>query len=160
MKIVKSPIAALSLVVGAIMLGACTSLDCSINNIVALNVSIPDTVSNDTLNVYTIVNSNDTALYTNGTNVTSLSLPMSYAQETDSYLFAFTDTTGTTVTDTVAISKTNEPHFESVDCTPQYWHNIESVTTTHNRLDSITINDRNVNNDQTATHIILHLHSR
>lgn len=142
------------------VLGSCTSLDCSIDNIVAMNVEIPDTLSaGDTLNVYAIVSSGDTALYTNGTAVTALSLPMSYNYDTDRYLFSFSDTAGTTVTDTVAITKTNEPHFESVDCTPQFWHRIEAVATTHNRIDSITINDPEVNNDQTKQHIILHIHS-
>ena len=141
------------------LLGACTSLDCSINNVVALNVSIPDTVKGDTLNVYTIVNGTDTALYTNGMNVTSLSLPMSYSQDADVFLFAFSDTTGVTTLDTVTIAKTNQPHFESVDCTPQFWHSIQSATTTHNMLDSITINDSEVNNDASKQHIILHLHS-
>lgn len=58
---------ALFFVLAILTLGACTSLDCSVDNIVALNVSIPDTVKYDTLNVYTIVNGKDTALYTNGT---------------------------------------------------------------------------------------------
>lgn len=156
----KNPIIAIVLVVGTVLLGACTSLDCSIENMVQLNVSVPDTISDDTLNVYTIVNNADTALYTNGTHVTSLSLPMSYTQDADRYLFAFTDTAGVTLTDTVVVTKTNEAHFESVDCTPQFWHTIESATTTHNVLDSITINDPKVNNVSSIQHLILHLHNR
>lgn len=146
------------LVLAALVLGACTSLDCSIDNIVALNVSVPDTLKSDTLDVYTIVNGKDTALYTNGIGITSLSLPMSYSQDADEYLFAFTDAAGVTRTDTVVIGKTNQPHYESVDCTPQFWHTITSVTTTHNRLDSISINEADVNNDQSKKHITLHLH--
>lgn len=150
---------ALFFVLAILTLGACTSLDCSVDNIVALNVSIPDTVKYDTLNVYAIVNGKDTALYTNGTDITSLSLPMSYSQDADEYIFAFTDTLGATRSDTVVVGKTNQPHFESVDCTPQFWHTITSATTTHHMLDSITINEANVNNDQSKKHIILHLHS-
>ena len=68
-----------------------------------------------------IVNGKDTALYTDGTGITSLSLPMSYSQDADEYIFAFTDTLGATRSDTVVVGKTNQPHFESVDCTPQFW---------------------------------------
>lgn len=84
---------------------------------------------------------------------------MSYSQDADEYIFAFTDTLGATRSDTVVVGKTNQPHFESVDCTPQFWHTITSATTTHHMLDSISINEANVNNDQSKKHIILHLHS-
>lgn len=141
----------------ALIFEACTTYDCSINNIVALNVSLSDTLEDDTLNVYTIVNGTDTALYTNGTEVTSVSLPMSYSKDVDQYLFAFTDTTGSTTIDTLSVTKTNQPYFESVECTPQFWHNIQGVTSTHNMIDSITINDSIVNNDQTKQHIIITL---
>ena len=145
------------LVLAVLGLGACTSLDCSVDNVVMLNVSIPDTLKADTLDVYTIVNGKDTALYTNGTGITSLSLPMSYSQDADQYLFTFTDKAGVTSTDTVVIGKTNQPRFESVDCTPQFWHTITSATTTHHRVDDISINEAEVNNDQSKKHIILHL---
>lgn len=147
-------------IAAAVALAACSSLDCSINNTVAMNVGIPDTLqAGDTLNVYTIAGGADTAIYTNGYATTSLSLPMSYNHGEDLYIFAFTDTTGTTVADTVTIAKTNQPHFESVDCTPQFWHTIQGATTTHNRLDSVTIINTNVDNDQTKLHITLHLRS-
>lgn len=147
-------------VVGLLAFNACTSIDCSIDNIVEMNVAIPDTLTDDTLDVFAIVNGTDTAVYTNGLRVTSLSLPLSYDHDVDEFLFAFTDTTGTTTIDTVRIAKTNQSHFESVDCTPQFWHNITGVSTTHNVLDSVTINNPNVDNDQTKTHINIYPHSR
>lgn len=149
----------LSAIAGIMLMAACTSLDCSIDNVVAMNVAVPDTVKSDTLSVYTIVNGADTALYTNGVAVTAVSLPMSYGSDADSYIFAFTPKDGATVADTVTVAKTNTPHFESVDCSPQFWHEIQSVTTTHNVIDSIIINSTHVNNDQTIQHLILRLHS-
>ncbi len=141
----------------ALIAAGCTSLDCSIENTVALNVAIPDTLSDDTLSVSTTVGDRDTTLYNRGHGITTFSLPVSHDGGEEVLYLAFTDTTGTTITDTLTLVKTNEPHFESVDCTPQFWHTIEGVSATHNRLDSVVITNNFVNNDQSAQHISLYL---
>lgn len=148
------------IVVATVLTAACTSLDCSIDNLVMLNVGVPDTLKADTLTVSAITESGDTDVFTNGIGITSLTIPLSHQQDVDHFLFAFTDTTGTELVDTVTISKTNQAHMESVDCPPQFWHTITGVSTTHNRLDSISVINTNVDNDLSQQHITLHLHPR
>lgn len=144
----------------ALITGGCTSLDCSIENTVAMNVAIPDTLSDDTLSVFTKVGDRDTTLYNRGYGITTFSIPVSYDGEVEELYLAFSDTTGTTLTDTLTIEKTNEPHFESVDCTPQFWHTILGVSTTHHRLDSAVVTNNFVNNDPSSQHISLYLRTR
>lgn len=143
-----------------IVLGACSSIDCSIDNIVQMNVGISDSLHNDSLYVYARIAGNDTLILNRGHNLPSVPLDMTFSQDVDTYIFEFTDSNSTTIVDTISIAKTNEPHFESVDCTPQFWHTIQGVTTTHNRLDSITINNNVIDNDPSKQHIILHMHRR
>ena len=142
----------------AALVSACTSLDCSIDNLVMMNVGIPDTLKADTLTVAALTESGDTDIYTNGTGVTSFTIPLSHGQDADRFLFTFTDTTGSVLSDTVTISKINQAHMESVDCPPQFWHTIQGVTTTHNRLDSISVINTLVDNDLSEENITLHLH--
>lgn len=143
-----------------IVFGGCSSIDCSIDNVVAMNVSLPDTVKGETLDVDLFLGGErDTSLYTNGTNITALSLPMTYGQTEDVLLFHFTDSVNVTTTDTVRIGKTNRPYTESVDCPPQFRHIITNVGFTKNRIGDITINDTEVSNDQTKQNLIIHLRS-
>ena len=58
--------------------------------------------------------------------------------------------------DTVRIKKENFAHFESVDCQAAYFHEITSVMTTHNIIDSIVIKNPNVNYDATTAHFNLY----
>lgn len=52
----------------------------------------------------------------------------------------------------MTIEKENKPHFESVDCAPAFFHKITSVSCTHNAIDSITINNQDVNYDTSKKH--------
>ena len=54
---------------------------------------------------------------------------------------------------TITITKTNTPHFESTECGPAYYHTIEGVSTTNHKIESVTINDTEVNHDGTKEHI-------
>jgi len=59
--------------------------------------------------------------------------------------------------DTVWIKKENYPHFESVDCSAAFFHKITDVRSTHNGIDSITINKRDVNYDAKTEHFHIYL---
>lgn len=50
------------------------------------------------------------------------------------------------------VTKTNTPHFESVDCGVAYFHVITGVRYTRNAIDSIVINHKEVNYDATQQH--------
>lgn len=143
---------------------ACTSLDCSINNVVECqwqlrNSSGLDTLKTDTLTIYSVrANGTDTTLYNRGTGtVTSFALPMSHVREADMLILNLSDTSNHSWTDTVTVRKTNQVHMESVDCSPQYYHTLTGISYTTNIVDSIVINNPNVTNDATLQHIYLYL---
>lgn len=141
---------------------ACSSIDCPVDNVVATVYEMrkatgdADTLR-DTLSIITIRHDGtDSVLLNRSVNTTSIQLPISYVNPIDTLYFIVSDTSNVTTIDRVCIEKTNIPHFESVDCAAAYFHTIDNVTTTHNRIDSISINKRTVNYDLSTAHIYLY----
>ena len=62
--------------------------------------------------------------------------------------------------DTVTVKKENYSHFESVDCGPSFFHTITDVKTTHNYIDSIVINNKEVNYDASKAHFYIYFGNR
>ncbi|MDD6437511.1 MAG: DUF6452 family protein [Prevotella sp.] len=140
-----------------LLLAACSTLDCPMNNQVALKCKLsgPQALT-DTLTLSTNRHDgNDTVLINRLTGVDSLLLPMSYAAAEDTFFVQLTSTGGSTSLDTLTVSKTNEQHFESVDCNASVFHYIESVSSTHHIIDSVKINNRKVNYDTSRSHLII-----
>ena len=154
---------------------ACTSIDCPVYNSVRVNYALKkadgtaDTLSKDTMWVWTQrVDGTDTLVshqtqgnlelnYFYGPSATSFDLPISYTLPED-VLFVFVrNKVGTNYRDTIHLKKENIQHFESVDCQASYFHTITAVSTTHHIIDSIVINNPNVNYDPNTTHFKLYL---
>ncbi len=87
----------------------------------------------------------DTVLVNKWVNQSSLNLPMSYYGDVDSLEFTFLDTEGAEGRDTVYVSKTNRAHLDDPSCPAHMWHTITHITSTHNLIDTILINNPNVN---------------
>jgi hypothetical protein len=81
---------------------------------------------------------------------------MSHTLPEDSIFTSLKNKAGQTWLDTICIKKENYPHFESVDCKAVYFHYINEVTTTHHGIDSISIQNREVNYDS-SEHLFLYL---
>ena len=47
---------------------------------------------------------------------------MSYANSADTLYFEVQDRLERVFKDTVIVAKDNQPHFESIDCSPSYFH--------------------------------------
>ena len=148
---------------------SCTSIDCPVQNTVSTVYSLKkadgttDTLGTDTMWIWTQrADGKDTLLINRlcGTSATGFSLPISYTQPEDVICLAFKDTIGPYRLDTIRIKKENIPHFESVDCQASYFHTITAVSTTHDAIDSIVINNPNVNYDSNTTHFKLYLKAR
>ena len=145
---------------------ACSSIDCPVENAVAVNYQVmafdgtsevADTLK-DTLNVWSRrANGKDTLLLNKSVNAKTFSLQVSYTHPVDVLVFQVKDTLHQTTTDTVWVGKTDQPHFESVDCQASYFHTITNVRWTHNAIDSIAINNPNVNYDLSIEHFHLYL---
>ena len=121
---------------------SCVSIDCPVQNQVEYIFALKkpaggtDTMGVDTLSVWAHrVGRKDTLLINRlcGVKATSFSVSASHMLDEDS------------------LFKTNHPHFESVDCKATYFHTITAVTTTSHGIDSISINNKEVNYDQTET---------
>jgi hypothetical protein len=141
-----------------IAITACTSIDCPLNNVVYMNIVMAGEVDTlkDTLSVTIIRHDGTDSVYNRGIKVTSLKLPVSYTGDCDRLVLTTTDTSKVQRVDTVCVYKINTPHFEAVDCSPNYFHEITSVTTTHNAIDSIVLNDSHLNYDTSKEHLYIY----
>ena len=146
----------------ALLITACTTLDCPMNNTVSVRFALRGLVDTlaDTLTIMAVrPDKDDSTLFNRGVETTYLLLPMSYSQDEDELRFEMIDTiTKTVTTDIVKIQKTNQPHFESVDCNPAFFHTITGVTHTKNAIDSVVINNPNVDTDETKEHLYIYFH--
>ncbi len=160
-----------SLIAAAAAVNACSSLDCSINSQVNCVYGIQDAdgndstlASGDTLTISTkkYAKATDEAatldtIMNKLTSANNFTLLMGEASETDVLYMTLTRGVITTYYDTVYITKTNEPTFESVDCTPRFNHTITAIKSTHHFIDSIHINKAQVTNDASTKNLYLRL---
>ena len=155
------------LVLAAVVLSvcACSSIDCPVQNTVRTLYVLkkqnaePDTLK-DTLYIFTLrADGTDTLLLNAAIRQTTLSLPISYANPEDTLLFYFRNGPFQAL-DTVWLRKDDYPHFESVECSTSFFHNITAVRSTHTAIDSIVINNPSVTYDPETEHLHLYLKSR
>ncbi|WP_298450857.1 DUF6452 family protein [uncultured Prevotella sp.] len=164
-KLLRPSLAALPLYFFTLLITAtaCSSIDCPLNSLVYTQYQLMtsdgkvDTLA-DTLTIFTNrVDGNDSVLINRNVMTTEFSLPISYAQNQDVFFIETKDTVyKITKLDTVTVEKENTPHFESVDCAPAFFHKITSVSCTHNAIDSIVINNQDVNYDTSKKHFFIY----
>lgn len=145
--------------------GACDSSDCPLNNTVAQvsNIYRSDNGTALTLSDTLTVVLHDSVILNRQTGATTLSLPMSYSGKSDTLVFRYapqqeqTDSLSTPIyiCDTIIITKSNQPHFISLDCPTLVYHTIQSVNWSHRTpdsvfryaIDSVSINNQEVTNN-------------
>lgn len=146
------------------IVSACSTINCPLNNIVYVRLNMAGAVDTlkDTLTVWTVrEDGTDSILINKNINTTSLKLHISYTQEADTWVLSAKDTLRKeTINDTICISKTNQPHFESVDCGPVFFHDITGVTFTTHLLQNVTINKTKVDYDATQPHLYIYYGTR
>lgn len=146
---------------------SCTTIDCPLNSLVYTQYKLmnaegkADTLT-DTLTISTVkTDGTDSILINKNINTTEIALPISYSLPQDVFYFETKDTlTGTATIDTITVTKTDRPHFESVDCSPLYFHTITAVSTTHNAIDSAKIINSDVSYDTSKKHIYIYFKHR
>ena len=115
----------------------------------------------DTMTISTIkTEGTDSVLINKDVKVDSFILPMSYHQPEDVFYFEIRNRDHQVWKDTVTVKKENYSHFESVDCGPSFFHTITEVKTTHNYIDSIVINNKEVNYDASKAHFYIYFGNR
>ncbi len=163
----------------------CSSVDCPLNNSVYSYYGLykPDGTADtltDSLSIITMQHTpeQDAVLINQDTKVSSLRVAMSYNSPEDVLFFVMhgvrsyndtlivdNDTTVNVVNyrkekvDTVVVTKTDQMHFESVDCNPSFFHTIAGVSHTHNVIDSIVINNPQVDYDSQTEHFRIYFRS-
>jgi len=152
-------IGAYILIIGAVMMGlaACSSSDCPLNNVVLKKMNFYTTDGSSlTITDTLTITVRDSVILNHATDESTVSLPMSYAADTDTLVLHFTPKgSDYSATDTIIISKTNEPHFVSLECAKVINHTITDVkwsrrtpTATHRfAIDSIGVKNKVVNTD-------------
>ena len=144
------PIAILLIILG---MTACSSEDCPINNTVQGKMvfynSLGDAVSINAMLSMTVVRpQSDSGILNKKMNATDVAFPLSYTNETDTFIYCY-DLNGTLVTyDTLYISHTNTPTLVSVDCGTAMFHTITAVSSTHTLIDTLIIKSPEVNYDE------------
>ena len=144
---------------------ACSSIDCPIKNRVYTAYAVVGTeleadTLKDSLTIYTHrLDQRDTVLFNRGYDVTAFELPVSYNSPEDTLYFHQWNGTFD-CTDTVRIAKTNTPHFESVECAATFFHHVTGVVTTHHGIDTIIINNANINYDASKKHFHIRFKTR
>ena len=151
------------------MLCACSSIDCPVQNTVAVNYgvmrsdggeAVSDTLT-DTLWVWTRrSDGTDTLILNRCNDKTIFQLPISYQHPEDVLIFAMRDTALVWTLDTVWLKKDDIPHFESVDCSAHFFHHLTDVRCTHSGIDSIVIHNPSVTYDPTVTNLYIYFRQR
>lgn len=128
-------------IVALVLLGACESADCTLQNKVALYMGFyagdkSVQIERDTLTVTAF--GTDSILLNRGLNVHQITLPMSYANPVDTFVLHLYGEE-LDIYDTVWVKKTNYPYFESPDCPSFFFHDILSVSSSHEFIDSVKL---------------------
>lgn len=140
-----------------LIISACSSIDCPLNSLVYTSYALYDSngqqdTLRDTLTISTNrTDGNDSVLINRDTRVTGFRLPISYSHPQDMFFFEIKGENSVTY-DTITVSKEDTPHFESVDCGPSFFHKITAVGYTNNAIDSVVINNPDVNYDTSKKH--------
>ena len=144
---------------GGWVVASCNDVSCPLNNTVASiygfyasarvdggefvagsAVSIQDTLTIKALGP-------DTVLVNRLVGKGTVNLPVSFYQDVDVLEFEFTDKQSCVGADTLWISKKNTHHFDDPSCPIHMWHTILNVRSTHHLIDTVLINNAEVNYD-------------
>lgn len=139
-------------------LSSCSNIDCPLDNVVMMqcNLYSRETMSALTLSdVLTIQPAGrDTVLLNEGTGISSFLLPLKEAGGIDTLVCFLSNAAGQEGADTLFVSHTPQPHFESVDCPACVFHTLTGVRFTSHPLaempltiDSVAIVRPEVNYD-------------
>ena len=146
-------------VFGLLIFTSCDNFSCPLNNsvesvyafyaaerddagelITGRAVSIGDTLTVRAIDI-------DSVIANKLINASGMKLPMSYYNETDVLELLFTDTQNRTGRDTLWITKHNQHHWDDPSCAVHIWHTITDLRSTHNLIDTVVVNNPEVNYD-------------
>ena len=143
-----------------LVMSSCSSIDCPVQNVVSVQYEIRDKAGEalsitDSLSVISERKDGQYVSLNRLIGKSAFSLPISYSHPEDVLFFCFKDSVKTLV-DTVWIKKDDIPHFESVDCSAAFFHELTNVRHTHNAIDSLVLINPSVTYDVNTVHFYLY----
>lgn len=155
-------------IVAMCLVSSCSSIECGIDNLVTCVWNFEPSVGSDYSSIYFSLSSrrvsdgNDTVLVNRKAELGNVKLPMSYALNADTLTLTverqMEDGFIELGKDIVIVEKTNEPIFESVDCSPRFHHTIKNVKSSHNYIDTIEVVNEKVLNQPANENLRLYLY--
>ena len=138
---------------------ACSNIDCPLDSVVVATVGLYDADTHasvtltDTLTV-AAAGSVDTVLLNRAEGISSFTLPLRQGADADTLLLRFSAASGAQRTDTLFLTHTNTPHFETIDCPSTVFHTLTGArfsratsTLAPLSIDSVSIVRSTVNYD-------------
>ena len=135
-------------------MSACSESGCPLNNVVLAHYGFystyGDTIKQVSLQTILTVRAmgTDSILLNKEQNPTGLNLPLSYFADADTLIFDYMKEETLMGRDTIIITKTNQPHYESPDCPSGMFHIVQFVGFSHNAIDTVIITSPAVNYSQ------------
>ena len=134
-------------------MAACSGEDCPINNTVMGKMvfynQYGDAVAvNAILSVSAVRPQGDSVVLNQKSLASDVLFPLSYAHETDTFVFCYDFNSSGILYDSLYISHTNTPTLVSVDCGTAMFHDITSVSSTHHLIDTLVLKSSEVNYDE------------
>lgn len=152
------------LFLGVTLVVSCSSIECPVNNMVESVYGFCDADGDevafaDTLTVSTKLRSGvDSVILNKAVEVVEFKLPISQDHPEDELYFNFFGK-DYDITDTIWIEKEDIPHFESIECHANFFHQLEAVRYTTHVIDSLVINKAFVDYDDKTPHVKIYLDS-
>lgn len=103
---------------------------------------IDSTLINEGYSMTQSVERKDTILLNKISNVSTMSVPMSYFNDADTLVLTYASISNK---DTIIVSQTNYPHVELPECGAYRFHKIKGVTSTAYAIDHVEIGNSEVN---------------
>lgn len=112
------------------------------------NIVVYDTLDDGSLQPRTVDSLVSDTLVNREAGAKSFQLPLSYNTSTR-FVFSYHSLERRFAgRDTINITHRNIPYFFNLDCSSMMFYEVTEVTTTHHRLDSLTITNPNIDNNE------------
>lgn len=117
------------------LVSGCSNIECPLDNIVVMTCGLYTTDTHEHLKLQETLDvlpmGKDTVLLNCASDITDFMLPLRQAADADTFLLRFTGRTGQVSTDTLIVSHTNTPHYESIECPATVFHTLTDVKWKH-----------------------------
>ncbi|MBR1713040.1 MAG: hypothetical protein IJ722_06520 [Alloprevotella sp.] len=125
-------------VLTALFLAACSNIECPLDNIVVATCGLYTAEDGNPLTLEDSLTirpaGRDILLLNRAQGISSFVLPLRNAAGTDTLLLRFSNARKQVATDTLFLTHTTQPHFESIDCPTAVFHALTAVRWTSHAL--------------------------